>query len=275
MKTEQPAAVIGSGGYGSVPGMLAARSLGLPGLLLEQNVIPGRATMFLSRFADAVCVSFPETTKYLPGLARTVETGNPVRSSIVAAGGRASSPPRPALLVVGGSQGASAINQAMQSIVTASPELLRDWSVLHLTGTTENADLTEAYRRAGIDATVLPFLAEMSEAYCRTTLAISRAGATTLAELSVLGLPAILVPYPNSVRNHQELNAEMFAKVGAARVVQQAADPLEFQQALLRTLQRVMHSPEVLESMSGAMRQLARLQAAARVVDELERLQTS
>ncbi|MBU0513849.1 MAG: undecaprenyldiphospho-muramoylpentapeptide beta-N-acetylglucosaminyltransferase, partial [Proteobacteria bacterium] len=213
---------MGLGGYSAGPVGLAAGRRQVPLVLLEQNVMPGRTTRWLCRRAARVFTSFPGTARIL-GEAKCVLTGNPVRREVAAAAGA----PRPAdgrfhLLVFGGSQGARAINQAMVQAAAALAGAADRLSVIHQTGPGQTAEVEAAYRGAGLQAEVHEFIHDMAAAYARTDLTVCRAGATTLAELSAAGVPAILIPYPFAAAGHQEQNARALAEAGAAEMILQA-----------------------------------------------------
>lgn len=268
-KKSKPCVVIGLGGYGSLPGILAAWSLRLPILLMEQNAVPGRANTFLARFAKTICTSFPETELSFSPKSNCVETGNPVRRSILSNVSNREPQEAQTLLIVGGSQGATAINLAMAGIVKKHPELLAGWNVIHQTGTDDNLGLSTAYENADTSALVSPFLNDMAKVLSQSTLVISRAGATTLAELAIAGLPAILVPYPNSVRDHQEQNARYYSSQYAAEVVLQSPSQDDFESNLCKTLEHLLSTPERLPVMSNAMSKLGRADATELVTEEI------
>jgi UDP-N-acetylglucosamine--N-acetylmuramyl-(pentapeptide) pyrophosphoryl-undecaprenol N-acetylglucosamine transferase len=221
MRTDPPAALLAMGSYASVGAALAARVLGVPIVLHEANVVPGRAVAVLARLAWAVAMSFPETRDRLRHRRQAV-TGLPLRAELVAAATEPRpAPPVPTILVMGGSQGAQRLNAA------ATPALGRlraegfPVRVLHLAGA-EGADAARAaYQAAGIAHEVHAFLADMPSAYRQATLAVSRSGAGSCAELTLFGIPSVLVPYPEAVRNHQLANARALAAAGAAEILEQ------------------------------------------------------
>lgn len=230
--------LLATGGYGSVPAVLAARSLNVPVVWHEQNVLPGRATRLVGRLAYAVALGFSEAAAYLPRrtAARVLVTGNPVRREVLTTprveGARrlGLDPSRFTILVMGASQGARRLNQA---VVEAATELaaLEGAQVLVSAGTARFGEMVEALEaccpggRAGPDRwergalRVVPYLADMPAALAACDLAVSRAGAISLAELTARGIPMILVPYPYAAEDHQRLNAEVMERAGAAIVV--------------------------------------------------------
>jgi UDP-N-acetylglucosamine--N-acetylmuramyl-(pentapeptide) pyrophosphoryl-undecaprenol N-acetylglucosamine transferase len=258
----RPAAVIGLGGFASVPVGLAARLRRIPLILLEQNAIPGRATSLLSRWADRVCVSFEPTIPLLPKSASPILTGNPVRDAVRQI--RLRRDRTPTLLILGGSQGAAGVNAMTITAIARLKGRLAGWRITHQTGERDAPAVRDAYAAHGIAAEVAPFFPDLPTRYAEATLAISRAGATTLAELACAGLPAILVPYPRSVRDHQQRNAEHFASAGAAAVVPEGEEAAD---RLAHTLASLLEHPTRLAAMSAAMRRLARPDAAGAVAD--------
>ena len=259
-----PHLVIGAGGYVMGPVVLAATLLRVPRVLMEQNLVPGLTVRSLARFAQLVFISFPESAAYLPG--RPVEyTGTPVREEICQI---SAAEPREAdgelhLLVFGGSQGAHRLNQAMMQaapwLVAHQPRLC----LVHQTGLADAAAVTQAYAQAGLQAEVLPFLHDMADRYRWADLVLCRAGASTLAELTTCGKPAILVPYPYAADDHQRHNAMALQRQGAAQVILDA----ELTGArLYEVLEPLLRKPEVLQQQAACSRALGRPQAADAIV---------
>ena len=223
LSRRKPDVVIGVGGYSSGPVVLAAVLRRIPTLLLEQNAVPGLTNRSLAHLVDAAAVTFEETVAYFGR--RGFVTGNPVRAEFLderaepdetsAARGA------PRVLIFGGSQGAHAINMAM---VEAAPKLAAHrggLAITHQTGERDLALVRDEYRRAGLEARVEPFLFTMDREIKRADLVVSRAGATTLAELTAAGKPAVLIPLPTAADDHQRKNAEVLARAGAAEVIDQ------------------------------------------------------
>lgn len=259
----QPDVVIGVGGYASVPVLLAAKLSGVPYLIHEQNAWPGLANRLLGRWARRVCVSFSEAGKAFRQ-APVVLTGNPVRAAME------NCPPltgaQSALLVFGGSHGARTINRTM---VAALPQL-EHWRgrlhIVHQTGTHEVETVREGYRAAAwADVEVVPFITDMASAYARSTLVVCRAGATTLAELTACGRPAVLIPYPSAANNHQAVNAAALASKGAAIMIEERDLKAEELGTLIDGL---LSDQARLESMGATARSLAQRGAAARLLAE-------
>ncbi len=268
LRNGKPRAVIGCGGGASVAPVLAARRLRIPVLLLEQNVIPGRATRLLSRLKTTVCLTYGETATHLPKTACTDPTGNPVRRSITLLADRSpttdpSSGPQ-TLLVLGGSQGAHAINDGLLHLAEHHPECLSGWQIVHQTGQSDADRVKHGYHQLGIDAVGEPFFDDMVSHYREASLVVSRAGGTTLSELACAGLPAVLVPYPHAKDDHQTANARVFADAGAAVVISTSSDE-NWQSSLVSELSSLLKNNERRRAMSFAMRALARPRAADEV----------
>ncbi len=265
-----PDCVVGTGGLSMAPVIKTAIRANIPVVLLEQNAVPGRGTRWFSRQAAAVCSTCSEMQPPLTN-ARVELTGNPVRTPIARLVLDDWNPGGP-ILILGGSQGARALNEALGWIAHHQPALLAEHEVVHQTGGPESArELKNAYRSVGIRASVAPFFDDVASLYAAAGVIIARAGATTLAEVACAGVPAILVPYPQARDRHQHANAQAFASAGAAVVVEQAPTADETGRQLARCLAELLRDEPRRAAMSAAMRRLARPDAARRVVDVLER----
>ncbi len=237
----QPDAVIGLGGYASYPIVREAARKKIPIILLEQNVIPGRATTHLSRWADCLCVTYARTAQYFPKHTNIKTTGNPVRKQIVELANSSPGEAPPLLVIQGGSQGSQLINRAMLNFLKHHHNALQGWKVRHQTGSADPdliAELNKQYKSAGIEADSRPFFNSAVELYQAAKLVVCRAGGTTLAELRILGLPAIIIPLSNSVRNHQKANALEHQKEYAGIVLKETSKSFQviFNQQLLSLL---------------------------------------
>lgn len=268
----RPDVVLGVGGYASGPVGLATAAVRVPLALQEQNSIPGLTNRWLGRFARRVFAGFDEAAAFFPP-GRCQTSGNPVRRAFVdasVAGEPSPAPGQPRLLVVGGSQGARAVNDL---VVTALIKLAATGRVpptVHQTGAADEARMTSRYAEAGAvgaGVNVRPFLEDMVAAYRESSLVIARAGALTLAELAVLGKPAILIPLPTAADDHQTRNAQSFARAGAAVVFPQTAARPEELAALVADL---LGDDARLRSMGQAMRRLGKPEAAMSIVNGLE-----
>ena len=261
----RPDLVIGVGGYSSGPVVLAAALRRIPTMLLEQNAVPGLTNRTLARFVSAAAVTFESTVTFFGR--RGFVAGNPVRPEFLAtdgdgAGGRDSAAPR--VLIFGGSQGAHAINMAM---VAAAPRLAAHgggMAITHQTGERDLAGVREGYRQAGLDARVEPFLYEMDREMKAADIVVCRAGATTIAECTAAGKPAVLIPLPTAADDHQRKNAEVLARAGAAELIEQN----DLTGALLaERIIALAADPARRESMAAAARRFARPDAARVIVD--------
>lgn len=259
----KPDVVVGVGGYASGPVALAAKLRRCPLLLHEQNAWPGLTNRILGRWADKVCVTFKETRSAFADQ-RSLVTGNPVRRELTRSMVPAEGPPT--LLVFGGSRGARAINQAMISVLPQLAKWHDRLRIIHQTGSDDLATVSEGYRAAGWQQVeVSAFIDDMAAAYQRAHLVLCRAGATTIAELTCCGRPAILVPYPHASGDHQTTNARSLAKRGAALMLPQTEMTAPNLAALLDNL---LGDRERLLDMAGVARSLGRLDAAEVILDQ-------
>lgn len=255
----RPDVVLGLGGYGSVPVVVAGWMRGVPGVVLEQNARPGMANRGLARLARCVCTAFAQSAAFFPA-GKTVHTGNPVR--LLA---HVPAEPRGGFTVFafGGSQGAHTVNQAMVGAVEVLREQIPGLRVLHQTGVADEEWVRMRYRQMAIEAEVVAFVEDMGRAYGRADVVVCRAGATTLAELTALGKPAILVPYPYAADDHQRANAEVLVRAGAAEMI---ADSDLTPRRLAEALLSLAADRQRLTTMSEAARKLSAPDATRRVV---------
>src|SRR5260221_9648524 len=219
VSTRRPDLVIGVGGYSSGPVVLAASLRGVPTMLLEQNAVPGLTNRLLARFVRAAAITFESTKEFFGS--KAFVSGNPVRPEFLDKESARNDDATVRVLVFGGSQGAHAINVAMveaASRLAAGPAHLR---LVHQTGERDVEMVRAAYRDAGLQADVEPFLYDMGQRLAATDVVVSRAGATTLAEITAAGKAAILIPLPTATDDHQRRNAEALAASGAAELLLQ------------------------------------------------------
>jgi len=267
LKQFKPDMVIGVGGYASVPVLLMAKMLGIPYTIHEQNAIPGLSNKLLSRWAKKIFLSFADSGSGFEK-AKTQVTGNPLRAGLELVS--AELPAKGTLLIFGGSRGAQAINRAVVEMLP----LLKDWPgcprILHQTGEGEYATVQQAYQEAGFDETqVVPFIDDMATAYEQAKLIICRAGATTLAELTVCGRPAILIPFPYAAGDHQTANAKTLAKAGAAKLLAQSEMTPE---RLVDLVKKMIADADSLQHMAAKGRALGQPGAAEIILNECRRL---
>ena len=270
----RPAAVIGCGGFASVAPVLAASRLGIPVILLEQNASPGRATTWLARRADVVCLSFAESAAALPRGVRSVVTGNPVRREIARLAEEPRSRPASGrmLLILGGSQGAQHLNAAIRRALRPLRDDLSRWRIIHQTGHGNDLTVREEFQSLALNASAEPFLSDMAAAYRKADLVVSRAGATTLAELACARLPALLVPYPHAARDHQQHNADVFVRAGGALAIGEQSSPDDTGSLLAQALRPLLRDDARREQMAAAMQRLARPDATSAVLAQLTAL---
>jgi UDP-N-acetylglucosamine--N-acetylmuramyl-(pentapeptide) pyrophosphoryl-undecaprenol N-acetylglucosamine transferase len=248
-----PDVVIGVGGYASGPAMLSAVVKHIPTLAFEPNVVPGFANRIVARFVSGAAVHFGETAKYF----RHAEvTGVPVRQAFFQI------PPKsggtPTVLVFGGSQGAHAINDAMIRCLPALQREAPGIHIIHQTGERDYNDALSAYQPMG-DAEVFKFIDDMPAAFARADLVVCRSGASTVAEITAAGKPAVFVPFPRAADDHQRVNAEALARHGAAVVVE---EPKLEGVWLAETIAALLQDSQKLHKMSQAARELAHPNAA-------------
>jgi UDP-N-acetylglucosamine--N-acetylmuramyl-(pentapeptide) pyrophosphoryl-undecaprenol N-acetylglucosamine transferase len=264
-----PQAVLAMGGFTSVPPVLAARKFGAKTFLHESNTIPGRANRVLAPWVDTAFVGFPQAASRLRNR-HPVVCGTPVRAEFqprdpalcrVRLG---LDPHRPTILVMGGSQGASGINQMILSVLPLLDQ--RHWQWLHLTGTGDFERVRAGYAGLGLKAVVKPFLAEMEFALGAASLAVSRSGASSLAEIAALRLPTLLVPYPTAADHHQLYNALAFVCTGAARMLEQKhATPVE----CAAMLQDLVENEQTRAGLRAALVQWHAPRAAEQIADTI------
>ena len=273
----RPDALLAMGSYSSLPPVLAARLRGVPVVLHEANTVPGKAVSFLARFAKCVAISFPETESRLPGRA-TALTGLPVREDIDK-GVRFAAIPENAftVFVTGGSQGAHRVNELMSQALVLLKEdfeksgIGRPLYVIHQTGVADEGEIMARYAQAGLTSRVQAFEREMAAAFASADLVVARAGASTCFELAKCGKPALLIPLPSAMRDHQHFNAQAFVRGGAAdEGVQSELTGRSIERYILHKAQH----PEELVRMSAAMKTIGERSAAGaagRVADLVEK----
>ena len=268
----RPAAVVGAGGYASGPPVHAALTLGIPTFLLNPDAVPGRANRFLARRAGltGIFAQWEVTREHFPPAAPVEVTGCPVRPAFRAAGQADAAailrsfelePGKRTLLVTGASQGARTINEAM---IRLAGELdWTGWQVLHLAGQTDAGGVAEAYAaltgasaKSVLRARVLPFTNRMAEAMAACDLIVSRAGASTLAEIQAVGKPSILLPYPYHRDQHQRYNAMVLVEAGAAVLLDDARDAADNARRLRPVLAELMKDDRRRQVMGQAAREL-------------------
>ena len=274
----RPAVVVGVGGYASGPVALLSALAGTPVVILEQNSIPGLTNRVLGRFATSVIIALPQAAAYFPSR-KVQQLGNPIRGAVREAKSAPSlssaAPLR--VLVLGGSQGARAVNELVSTTMAQwekapppnTPPLATTIHVRHQTGSADRERIEARYREAGLGperVTVDAFITDMGKAYAESDLVVGRAGATTIAELCAVGLPALLIPFPQAADDHQTHNARGLAEVGAAHVLPQATTKPE---ELIAHLARLHADRAALAQMAEHAKRLGRPDAANRVAEHV------
>lgn len=267
MRAFKPDLVFGVGGYVTGPVILAARLLSIPTCIHEQNSIPGLTNKLLARIADMVFLSLPGSEKYFP-TGKTVLSGNPVRSNIIRAAGlmQPKEHGEPLnLLILGGSQGARRLNSLMlEAAEKCLVKLTPLPGIIHQTGEHDEALVREKYAALGLKAKVQAFFKDMAEIYAQADLVVSRAGATTLAELTVCRKPVILVPFPYATDNHQEVNGRYIVEAGGGLMFKQAELDGE---TLGREITRLLEDRQLLAEMAENSGKVARPEATTTIVN--------
>ena len=272
LQEESIAAVVGLGGYASVPMARAAACRRVPLVLLEQNAVPGKATRWLARRATLICTAFEETAARLRCQCPVRITGNPVRAGFVTGnrsrdvlGAECQDPARRQLLVLGGSGGARALNENVPRALYKIRGQLEGWSIVHQSGEADFDATRTLYDKFDLPATVLPFVRNMATTLAASHLAVCRAGGTTLAELAVAGVPAVLLPYPHATDNHQAANAQVFAAGGGCITIDPQEMPGRLDDHFADMLCFLLANDALRQRMSAAMQKMARPNAADEV----------
>ena len=266
-----PAVVCGFGGYPSLPALLAARSRRIATVIHEQNSVLGRVNRFLAARVDAVACAFPILGRATPAIAaRAKVVGNPVRAEIRALYDRAYVAPGPSvrLLVTGGSQGARLLSELVPDAILLLPEELRVRLRVEQQTRMESIEFARrAYAEAGVEAEIAPFFRNMAGRLEKAHLVIGRAGASTVCELAVAGLPSLLVPLAIAADNHQHFNAKVLTDAGAAVALEEKGLTAE---TLAGALTALIAAPEGLAHRAAAARAIARPDAAQKLADLVE-----
>lgn len=266
----RPDVVIGVGGYASGPMLAGAITMGVPTAVLEQNAHLGLTNRLLAKFVGRAYLTFEETASHFSAQKVRV-TGNPVRRSFVQAAQKALVDPEGFearvhhVLVMGGSQGARALNQGVPRVLGPLAQA-QGLKVLHQCGRNNEDEVRALYKAAGVEADVRAFISDMSEAYAGAALIVARAGATSLAEICAVGRPSLLVPFPHAADDHQTKNARALEALGAARCLPESELTDDSLAALLRPL---LQDASLRTDMSRAARLAGKPEAAASIVDDL------
>jgi UDP-N-acetylglucosamine--N-acetylmuramyl-(pentapeptide) pyrophosphoryl-undecaprenol N-acetylglucosamine transferase len=261
-----PQFVFGVGGYAAGPVCVAAKMMGIPSAIHEQNSFPGLTNRLLCRIVDKVFIAFEESRAHFPGGSLFL-TGNPIREELLVEEAPQSGRDRHfTILVMGGSQGARAINDAFVEALALLRDQGRNPLVIHQTGKADYARVLEGYQQRGLSGDVTPFIQDMARVYDEAHLVVSRAGASTVSELAVLGKPSILIPYPYAANRHQETNAGILVRAGGAEMMLQKDLTGPRLAGLLATY---MDDAPALEKMGASARRVGKPDAARMIADLL------
>jgi UDP-N-acetylglucosamine--N-acetylmuramyl-(pentapeptide) pyrophosphoryl-undecaprenol N-acetylglucosamine transferase len=265
----RPDVVVGVGGYASGPVVLAAWLMNIPTAVQEQNAIAGFTNRVLGRFAAAAFTAFPEAARHFAPK-KVYQLGNPIRRELMENFMRPEIPhERPRLLVFGGSQGAHALNMRVLEALPHLADLRDELRITHQTGARDREYVEKGYRAVGFEPDVREFITDMSGAYAESDLIVCRAGATTLAELTVCRKPSILIPFPRAADNHQVVNAKSLVDAGAATMIEEKDLTGE---TLAAEIRAILGSPERQDRMKRAAGRLGSPQAAREIADVLTEL---
>lgn len=270
--TYRPAAVVGLGGYVAGPPCLIGALLGRPVFLLEQNAIPGRTNRLLGRFCRKVFATFAQAAPYFP-TGRAEVAGNPLRGAVLEVARRGVQPSAEGsvrLLVVGGSQGARSLNEGIPLALRHLASTGLDLQITHVSGAGAGEKVRKAYAEAGVEANVVEYVDGMAATYAMTDLVVCRAGATTISELTAIGLPAVYLPFPAAADDHQTHNARAVVAAGGGLMVTDAAllaDPAAFS----KTLGALLTDKGRLAEMGAKASTLGRPEAAGEVARQILR----
>jgi UDP-N-acetylglucosamine--N-acetylmuramyl-(pentapeptide) pyrophosphoryl-undecaprenol N-acetylglucosamine transferase len=274
-RNHRPDAVIGFGGYPAFPALLAAAGVGIPTLLHEQNAVLGRVNRLLAGSARAIATAYDGVERLKPAhLAKTVLVGNPVRAEVA----RLGEMPFPAfdefaplkILVTGGSQGASVLGRVVpEALELLPPTLRRRLQIIQQCRPDDLERVRTRYAELGIPAELMSYIEDMPARLCETHLFIGRAGASTIAELTAAGRPAILIPYPSATDDHQTVNVRELVKAGGARAI---PEPQFTPAVLARQIEAMAADPVALSNAAGRARAVGRPHAARDLADLAERI---
>jgi UDP-N-acetylglucosamine--N-acetylmuramyl-(pentapeptide) pyrophosphoryl-undecaprenol N-acetylglucosamine transferase len=266
INTFLPDFVLGVGGYSAGPFCLAARFKGIPTAIHEQNSYPGLTNRLLSAFVDRIFISFEESKAHLRGK-NLFLTGNPVREELFPDDrARQKNQNEFTILVVGGSQGAMVINKIFSEALEILNAHGKFPAVIHQTGKSDFERTVEYYQKIGLKGELHPFIQDMSTAYNRADIVVSRAGATTIFELAALGKPSVLIPYPHATNQHQEINARSLVSVGGAEMIMERDLTGE---GMARTLMKFMDNRTALDTMGNRAKKMGKKDAAKVIADRL------
>ncbi|MCA9231968.1 MAG: UDP-N-acetylglucosamine--N-acetylmuramyl-(pentapeptide) pyrophosphoryl-undecaprenol N-acetylglucosamine transferase [Planctomycetales bacterium] len=278
--------VVGLGGYTSTAVVRAAVAREIPFILLEQNAIPSRTTRWLAEAATLVCAGFEEVRPHLRSQAPVAITGNPARPAFEQLCRRMSSgnrsleaakltfadnglPSQKRLVILGGADGARSLNESMPRALKKLGETLADWQIIHQTGEGQLQETEGRYRQEGLEALTVTFIDEIASVLFASDLVVCRSGGTTLAELALAGVPAVLVPYPHATDDQQIANAKVFAAANACRLVDESTQTGVLAAALARELTPLVSDDLLRREMSLNIHALSRPEASSDIANAI------
>lgn len=284
LKEQAVSLVVGLGGFTSTAVVRAAAARGIPFIMLEQNAIPSQTTRWLSRAATLICAAFEEVTPHLHVQASVSVTGSPSRTAFEKLYRRKqaaennntlkfsseSNSRRKRLVVLGGAGGARSLNESMPRALKQLGDCRADWDIIHQTGEGQLQETENRYHKCGVDALAVSFIDEIASVLFDSDLVVCRSGGTTLAELALAGVPAVLVPFPNAADDQQISNAKVYTAAGASRLVDETSQVGALDTALARELTPLMVEAELRQKMSLRMQDLARPDAASEIAAAIQ-----
>lgn len=265
LRTFRPGLAIGVGGYSSGPVGLAARSLGVPLVLQEQNTVPGLTNRLLGRIADRIFIAFEDAAAFFP-TGKTRATGNPIRETALGAGREAGSTEELRVLVLGGSRGARGVNETVTAALALPALKDGKLAVVHQTGREDRQSVADAYAAMGLAADVREFIDDMGEQYDWADVVVSRSGAGAVSEISANGRPALFIPYPHAAGGHQQRNARWLVERGGALMIDEGEEGAAAR--IAGALATFLGDRSRLREMALRSGQAGRKDAARRIVDE-------
>ncbi|MCK5269257.1 MAG: UDP-N-acetylglucosamine--N-acetylmuramyl-(pentapeptide) pyrophosphoryl-undecaprenol N-acetylglucosamine transferase [Sedimentisphaerales bacterium] len=287
IREKRPTAVLGLGGYASGSAMKVAARMKVPVGMINSDAVPGVANKYCRKFADKIFVQWQESVSYFGKDARKcIVTGCPVRNVFESQAAKNKDNREKVLLIMGGSQGGRNVNRAVVKCLTEVEEsgekncvgrslILQGWRITHITGKDDREQVERQYKGAKVAANVIDFTRKLPQLLMGADVVIGRAGASSLAELTAVGVASILLPYPYHRDCHQLRNAEILEKSGAAKIVTDYCDEEKTSRELKNVLSELLTNEDRLESMSRAAQKIGKPDAAARVAEELIKLAVS
>lgn len=273
LREQQASLVVGLGGFASAATVRAAVGRGIPTVLLEQNAIAGRTTRWLSSMVENVCTGFDQVSQHLSPAASVRCTGTPARTNFVKQfrqrlhADTDVTKREKRLVVLGGAGGAQTLNHLMPVVVDQLGDELKDWRIVHQTGEGQLQQTEDRYQHDGSQVLTVSYIDELASLLFETDIVVCRGGGTTLAELALAGVPAVVVPFPDAADNHQLANAEVYREAGGCVIVDEWEAGNRLADDLAAEIRRLTADESLREKMSAGMRSMAKPDAAERIAD--------